>query len=236
MARRTAPPYTAVLGLERVGQMVELLEPGIGVVLSVLGVTWDLDGDDVLGYILTLGRPAPPGRQGGPAAPGRHGQPGADGPVGRGHRDTVHLLTRHPLRPRPGARTLSRQVNDSVPKRHATTPAASATSPACPCPTSSRRGPSSTPPVSEAVGALLEAGIGKVLQRPRQREMNAASVLVGPQGPGDAVDRVQDLGRRPGVCAEQVIQVPRGLVQVEHEREGDIGHGCLRSGRAGSGH
>src|SRR5260370_10045844 len=129
MARRTAPPYTAVLGLERVGQMVELLEPGIGVVLSVLGVTWDLDGDDVLGYILTLGRPAPPGRQGGPAAPGRHGQPGADGPVGRGHRDTVHLLTRHPLRPRPGPRTLSRQGNYSGPPRPATPPASPTTSP-----------------------------------------------------------------------------------------------------------
>ena len=28
------------------------------------------------------------------------------------------------------------------------------------------------------------------------------------------------------VLKKQVIQVPRGLVQVEHQREGDVGHGC----------
>jgi hypothetical protein len=39
--------------LKRVGEPVELLEPWIGVVLPVLGVTGDLDGDDVLGGVLT---------------------------------------------------------------------------------------------------------------------------------------------------------------------------------------
>src|SRR6266567_2098497 len=32
--------HQRLLGLERVDEMVELLEPGIGVVLAVLGVTW----------------------------------------------------------------------------------------------------------------------------------------------------------------------------------------------------
>jgi hypothetical protein len=41
------------LRLECVGEPVELLEPGIGVVLAVLGVAGDLDGDDVLGDVLT---------------------------------------------------------------------------------------------------------------------------------------------------------------------------------------
>src|SRR6185437_8426490 len=40
-----------VLGLKRVGEPVELLEPGIGVVLAVLGVAGNLDGDDVLGHV-----------------------------------------------------------------------------------------------------------------------------------------------------------------------------------------
>jgi hypothetical protein len=45
--------HQRILGLERVGEPVELLEPGIGVVLAVLGVTGNLDGDDVLGDVLT---------------------------------------------------------------------------------------------------------------------------------------------------------------------------------------
>jgi hypothetical protein len=35
-----------------VGETVELLESEIGVVLAVLGVTGNLDGDDVLGHVL----------------------------------------------------------------------------------------------------------------------------------------------------------------------------------------
>jgi hypothetical protein len=46
--------HQRVLGLERVGEPVELLEPRIGVVLAVLGVTGNLDGDGVLGYVFTL--------------------------------------------------------------------------------------------------------------------------------------------------------------------------------------
>jgi hypothetical protein len=43
---------------ERVGEPVELLEPGIGVVLAVLGVAGNLDGDDVLGDVVPpVGRP-----------------------------------------------------------------------------------------------------------------------------------------------------------------------------------
>jgi hypothetical protein len=45
--------HQRILRLERVGQPVELLEPGIGVVLAVLGVTGNLDRDDVLGDVLT---------------------------------------------------------------------------------------------------------------------------------------------------------------------------------------
>jgi len=48
--------HQRVLGLQRVSEAVEFLEPGIGVVLAVLGVTWELDGDDVLGYVLALVR------------------------------------------------------------------------------------------------------------------------------------------------------------------------------------
>jgi hypothetical protein len=33
-----------VLGLQRVGETVELLDPGVGVVLAMLGVTGNLDG------------------------------------------------------------------------------------------------------------------------------------------------------------------------------------------------
>src|SRR5262249_12406783 len=36
------------------GEPVELLETGIGVVLAVLGVTGNLDRDDVLGHVLAL--------------------------------------------------------------------------------------------------------------------------------------------------------------------------------------
>ena len=44
---------------------------------------------------------------------------------------------------------------------------------------------------------------------------------------------MQDLGRRPGAGAEQAVELPRGLVQVEDEREGDVVHRYLRSGGAG---
>src|SRR5438034_1333850 len=57
--------HQRVLGLERVGQAVELLEPGIGVVLAVLGVAGDLHGDDVLGHVL-----APVGAERGTEDPG----------------------------------------------------------------------------------------------------------------------------------------------------------------------
>jgi len=45
--------HQRILRLERVGETVELLEPGIGIVLAVLGVTGNLDGDDVLGDVIT---------------------------------------------------------------------------------------------------------------------------------------------------------------------------------------
>ncbi len=45
--------HQRILRLERVGEPVELLEPWIGVMLAVLGVTGNLDGDDVLGDVLT---------------------------------------------------------------------------------------------------------------------------------------------------------------------------------------
>ena len=44
--------HQRILGLERVGEPVELLEPGIGIVLAVLGVTGNLHGDDVFGNVL----------------------------------------------------------------------------------------------------------------------------------------------------------------------------------------
>lgn len=57
--------HQRILRLERVGEPVELLEPGISVVLAVLGVTGNLDGDDVLGDIVT-----PAGAEGGTKDPG----------------------------------------------------------------------------------------------------------------------------------------------------------------------
>jgi hypothetical protein len=57
--------HQRILRLERVGEPVELLEPGIGVVLAVVGVTGNLDGDDVLGDVLTL-----VGAEGGTEYPG----------------------------------------------------------------------------------------------------------------------------------------------------------------------
>jgi EmrB/QacA subfamily drug resistance transporter len=59
--------HERVLGLKRVGETVELLEPGVGVVLAVLGVGRDLDDDDVLGHVLPL-----------VGAERRTGDPGAD--------------------------------------------------------------------------------------------------------------------------------------------------------------
>ena len=56
LVRRRAAPvpvHQRILRLKRVGEPVELLEPWIGVVLAVLGVTGNLDGDDVLGDVLT---------------------------------------------------------------------------------------------------------------------------------------------------------------------------------------
>jgi hypothetical protein len=46
--------HQRLLGLERVAETVELLEPGVGVVLAVLGVAGDLDGDDVLGHVRAI--------------------------------------------------------------------------------------------------------------------------------------------------------------------------------------
>ena len=57
--------HQRILRLERVGEPVELLEPGISIVLAVLGVTGNLDGDDVLGDIVT-----PVGAEGGTEDPG----------------------------------------------------------------------------------------------------------------------------------------------------------------------
>ncbi len=57
--------HQRVLGLKRVGEPVELLEPGIGVVLAVLGVARDLDDNDVLGHVL-----APVGAERGAEDPG----------------------------------------------------------------------------------------------------------------------------------------------------------------------
>src|SRR6516225_5677369 len=57
--------YQRVLGLERVGEPVELLEPGVGVVRAVLGMAGDLDGDHVLDDVLT-----PVGAEGSPGDPG----------------------------------------------------------------------------------------------------------------------------------------------------------------------
>ena len=45
--------HQRILRLKRAGEPVELLEPGIGVVLAVLDVTGNLDGDDVPGDVLT---------------------------------------------------------------------------------------------------------------------------------------------------------------------------------------
>jgi len=57
--------HQRILGLERVGEPVELLGPGIGVVLAVLGVTGNLDGDHVLGNVVP-----PVGAEGGTEYPG----------------------------------------------------------------------------------------------------------------------------------------------------------------------
>ena len=51
--RHLSAVHQRILRLERVSEPVELLEPGIGVVLAVLGVTGNLDGDDVLGDVVT---------------------------------------------------------------------------------------------------------------------------------------------------------------------------------------
>ena len=48
--------YQRILRLERVGEPVELLEPGISIVLAVLGVAGNLDGDDVLWRFRHAGR------------------------------------------------------------------------------------------------------------------------------------------------------------------------------------
>jgi len=45
--------HQRILRLERVGEPAELLEPGIGVMLAVLGVAGHLHGDDVLGDVVT---------------------------------------------------------------------------------------------------------------------------------------------------------------------------------------
>jgi len=45
-----------VLRLQEISQPVELLESGIGVVLTVRRMAWHLDRDDVLGYALAIVR------------------------------------------------------------------------------------------------------------------------------------------------------------------------------------
>ena len=45
-----------IFGLQQVGKTVELLEPGIGVMLAVRGVTWDLNDDGVLHHVLAVVR------------------------------------------------------------------------------------------------------------------------------------------------------------------------------------
>jgi len=49
--------HQRVLRLERVGETSELLEPRIGVMLAVLGMTGNLDGNDVLVGTKPLGSP-----------------------------------------------------------------------------------------------------------------------------------------------------------------------------------
>ena len=50
----TCPPYTSgSSGWNASASRLKLLEPGIGVMLAVLGVTGNLDGDDVLGDVVT---------------------------------------------------------------------------------------------------------------------------------------------------------------------------------------
>ena len=63
--RHLSAVHQRILRLERVSEPVELLEPGIGVVFAVLGVTGNLDGDDVLGDVLT-----PVGAEGSTEYPG----------------------------------------------------------------------------------------------------------------------------------------------------------------------
>jgi hypothetical protein len=62
----TCPPYTSgPSGWNASASPVELLEPGISIVLAVLGVTGNLDGDEVLGDIVTpVGAEGRPGYAG----------------------------------------------------------------------------------------------------------------------------------------------------------------------------
>jgi len=59
--------HQRVFRLQQVGQAVELLEPGIGVMLAVRGMTGNLDRDDVLGHVVPVVRaerhPGDPGAQ-----------------------------------------------------------------------------------------------------------------------------------------------------------------------------
>ena len=83
--------HQRILRLERAGEPVELLEPGIGVMLAVLGLTGNLDGDHVLGDVLTpVGAECGPGRGGpGLARLGRRRRRDRPGPRQRAAKDRV---------------------------------------------------------------------------------------------------------------------------------------------------
>lgn len=58
--------------------------------------------------------------------------------------------------------------------------------------------------------------------------MDAPDILVLPQRAGYTVKRPQDLRGLPLADLEQVVEVARGLVQVEHEAEIDVWHVVIR--------
>ena len=46
--------HQRVFRLQQISETVELLEPGVGVMLAVRGMIWDLDRDGVLDHVRTL--------------------------------------------------------------------------------------------------------------------------------------------------------------------------------------
>ena len=89
--------------------------------------------------------------------------------------------------------------------------------------------PQQRPAVDDAVDATLEVGAGERLEQGAgERQVDASDVLVLPQRARDAVDRPQDLLDLPLLRVEQVLEVARWLVEVEDERELDVGHRPLQ--------